>query len=211
MTGRAAKPQPTMVDFVDRAAAIEKAQREYASVHNIELTEGEFALAHARAVVSFEHFDGALSEKILVRRAEARIRSVANAAGRRRPLGMSDRVFMWFVPAAAAVLSGLALWSAYDLRSEALTAPYLSWVPSEVSEAVPHYMEWFGLAIAVVGILMTGIAVIAGLSGTLRTQTFQPSQQVAMAAVGVGTIVLLVLVLVATSWLVVLTTTGGGQ
>lgn len=202
----------TVVDLEDRATVIEKAQREYAAEHTIELTEDEFALARADALVRIQREGLRATETRLIKKAHASIRAVANGSDRRRPLSKLDLVRVWFSPLFTAVLTGWGLWSIRDTRTSVSTAQYPSWLPSEVTTDLPRYMDWFWLMVAEVGGLMTIIAVLAAASATWRTQTFRVADKVARTAAMMAAVVLLVVIVTATSYMLAMVyLPGGGQ
>ncbi|NKR53058.1 hypothetical protein GS481_02660 [Rhodococcus hoagii] len=206
---------PALVDPVDRAAVIEQAQRDYATEHTIELTEDEFTLAQADALVRIQRLDLPMTERRLVKVAHASIRSVANGSGRRRPLSKLDLVLVWFSPLLAAVATGWGMWAIRDLRHSAEHLPqYPSWLPSEVINDLPRYMDFFWMTVGVVGGLWTVVAVLAAASATWRTQTYRSASKIASAVGMITMIVLLVLVVSATTYATVMVNlpgAGGGQ
>ncbi|NKS61618.1 hypothetical protein GS966_25595 [Rhodococcus hoagii] len=205
---------PTLVDPVDRAAVVEQAQREYAAEHGIELTEDEFALAKAGELVRIERLGLPATETRLVKAAQAGVRYVANKSHRRRPLSVFDLVAVWVWPLLGAAMTGASMWTIRDLRESVSTAQYPSWLPSEVTDAMPRNMDWFWGTTGSLGGLLTVIAVLAAASATWWTQTYRNAALVAKVAVVMGAFVLMALLAAATMWAVGMTHlagAGGGQ
>lgn len=203
-----------VVDIEDRGDVIEKAQREYAAAHGIELTEDEFALAKAGELVRIERLGLPATEARLVDCARAGVRHVANGSHRRRPLSVLDLIAVWGLPLFSALVTGCGLWAVWDLRQSVVTAQYPSWLPGEIIEALPGNMEFFGFAIGTLGGLATVVAAIAAAAATWRTQTYQNALSVAKVTAIVTAFVLLAFVAAATMWgtgMVNLPNAGGGQ
>ncbi|WP_064076504.1 hypothetical protein [Prescottella equi] len=210
MTSTDAATGPATLD-PEVADAIERAQRSYATEHGIELTENEFALAKAETLVNLERLSERPTAATMDSWACAGVRTVANQAGRRRPLSGFERAMLWLNPLVIAVVAGAGLWAARDLKNEVVTAEYPSWLPTDIAESVPGWMSWFGQGMVGVGAAMVIVAVVGSVWAAVRTQDFRTAKQLSSLALMVGCIVLLTLAVAATAIMVVMVDLGSGH
>lgn len=194
-----------VVGIEDRGAVIEKAQREYAAEHGIELTENEFALAKAGELVRIERLGLPATETRLVKAAQAGIRGVASRSRRPRPLGRFELIGVWALPLLVVALTGAAMWAVRDLHSEVTTTQYPAWLPTDITDALPGYMDWFWVVVAIFGGLATVATLIAAASATWWTRTYATATLVARAVVTMTMLVLWTFVVVATVYAITMT------
>lgn len=185
--------EPALVDPSDRSAFIEEAQRAYATEHEIDLTEEEFALAAAKTLVYFQRGRVPVREAVVVKRAQGSVRDVAHNSGRRRPLGRAERVELWLWPFGLVLMTGFGLWALRDVKKQTVHSEHPSWLPDSVVSALPGHLTWFEVLFFQVGAIATVVALVAAGWATFRPQTSRNMNQVTRSAIAFATIMFLVI------------------